>query len=79
MVEEGVTGYMVPSRDPDALADALEKLALDPELRRCQGTAGRARFLEKFQFDRCEEHLVEIFHKVMQADGSARERAAASA
>lgn len=66
IVDEGSSGYMVPARDARALADALEKLARDPNLRQQLGRAARARFLEKFQFDQCENGLAEILHKVLQ-------------
>jgi glycosyltransferase involved in cell wall biosynthesis len=37
----GVTGLLVPPKDPDALAAALESLLADPALRRRMGNAGR--------------------------------------
>ncbi len=42
-VLDGETGFVVPRRDPRALADALARLARDPELRDRFGGAGRAR------------------------------------
>jgi glycosyltransferase involved in cell wall biosynthesis len=48
LVENGVTGLLVPPRDPSALADALERLARDPELGRRMGRAGRAKVLREF-------------------------------
>jgi len=34
LVEDGITGFLVPPKDPGALAEALQKLIEDPELRR---------------------------------------------
>jgi glycosyltransferase involved in cell wall biosynthesis len=48
LVESGRTGLLVPSRDPVALADALEKLSKDQELRRRLGTAGREKVMREF-------------------------------
>src|SRR5689334_5580547 len=48
LVEDGVTGLLVPPADPAALADALERLAHDPELGRRMGRAGRAKVLREF-------------------------------
>ncbi|MCP3958349.1 MAG: colanic acid biosynthesis glycosyltransferase WcaL [bacterium] len=47
-VVEGVTGYLVARRDPEALAERLERLAGDPTLRQKMGDAGRRRVREHF-------------------------------
>lgn len=47
-VAHGETGFVVPRRDPAALAAALRQLAADGELRLRMGTAGRARARERF-------------------------------
>jgi glycosyltransferase involved in cell wall biosynthesis len=41
IVDDGVNGILVPPRDAEALADAIEKLAGDATLRRRMGEAGR--------------------------------------
>jgi glycosyltransferase involved in cell wall biosynthesis len=51
-VEDGVTGRVVPVRDPAALADALAETLADPQRARAMGTAGRRRFEERFTADR---------------------------
>jgi glycosyltransferase involved in cell wall biosynthesis len=43
-IEEGVTGFLVPPGDADALARALATLLADPERARAMGEAGRRRF-----------------------------------
>ncbi len=45
VVEEGVTGYLVPPEDPAALAGRLQALLSEPERRIAMGRAGRARSL----------------------------------
>jgi len=43
-IEDGVTGFLVPPGDADALARALATLLGDPELARAMGEAGQRRF-----------------------------------
>ena len=41
LVTDGVNGYVVPERDPRAMADAITRLARDPELRERMGKHNR--------------------------------------
>jgi phosphatidylinositol alpha 1,6-mannosyltransferase len=45
LVEDGVTGYLVPPADPDAFTSAVARLAADPALRAAFGAAGRRKVL----------------------------------
>jgi glycosyltransferase involved in cell wall biosynthesis len=47
-VVEGVTGFLVPPRDPAALASALEVLLRDAPLRQKMGRAGRERATQEY-------------------------------
>jgi glycosyltransferase involved in cell wall biosynthesis len=51
-VRDGVTGILVPPRDPRRLANAIQRLASDPEVRRTMGEAGRAWVLKSFRQER---------------------------
>jgi glycosyltransferase involved in cell wall biosynthesis len=48
LVEDGVTGLLVPPADAAALADALQRLAEQPELGLRMGRAGREKVLAEF-------------------------------
>ncbi|HUH82029.1 MAG TPA: glycosyltransferase [Solirubrobacteraceae bacterium] len=48
IVEDGVTGVLARSGDPEALADAIEPLLASEELRGRVAAAGRERFLREF-------------------------------
>ena len=48
IVEEERTGILFPPGESQALADALERLASDPDLRRRMGEAGRRRVVKHF-------------------------------
>jgi len=48
VVEDGVNGLLVPPANSQALAEALENLLRDPELRSRLGRAGRKKVMENF-------------------------------
>ncbi|MCB9504715.1 MAG: glycosyltransferase [Gemmatimonadales bacterium] len=48
VIEEGVTGFLVPHGDPTALARAITTTLTTPDLARRYGEAGRARVLARF-------------------------------
>jgi glycosyltransferase involved in cell wall biosynthesis len=47
-VEEGITGFLVPSEDADALSAAILRLLSDPFQAKAMGAAGRNLVAEKF-------------------------------
>ena len=75
-IEDGRSGRIVPTEDPDALADAIVSLAADPDGRSALGAAARARAEAEFTLvhgvDRVERALVAL----TGAAGSADDRAA---
>jgi glycosyltransferase involved in cell wall biosynthesis len=64
LVEDGRTGLLVPPGDSPALADALERLAVDPELCRAMGQAGRRKVLEHFDLSRNAARLAGLIAAV---------------
>jgi D-inositol-3-phosphate glycosyltransferase len=51
-VAHGETGYLVPPKDPDALAGRLQRLLSDPVRRDRMGHAGRRRIEEHYTWER---------------------------
>lgn len=51
MIDDGVTGHVVPPRDPQALAGRLVELLTDPERTEKMGRAARERLEERFTLD----------------------------
>jgi mannosyltransferase len=61
VVENGVTGVLVPPGDADALVAALEPLMRDPERAAAIGERARQRVLEKFSLDAEAGRIAEIY------------------
>jgi glycosyltransferase involved in cell wall biosynthesis len=62
-VVDGETGLLVPAADPDALAEALDRLVADPGLQRRYGEAGRARALRFFDVPRYRAAHLDLYRR----------------
>jgi len=65
VVEDGVTGFLVPPHSPDALADALCHLIGDTELRLRMGFAGRKRYQDHFTPEAVVPQYVEVYRSLL--------------
>ncbi len=63
-VTDGVEGFLVPTRDAAATADALLELWRRPELRETMGAAGRARVSSDFRLENQVDAFVRLFRSV---------------
>jgi glycosyltransferase involved in cell wall biosynthesis len=57
MIENGKNGFLVPIRSPDSLAQILEKLINEPELRKSMGSEGRKRYSENHTAEKFQNHM----------------------
>jgi glycosyltransferase involved in cell wall biosynthesis len=64
VVEDGVTGLLVPPRDHRAMAAAIVRLLSDDELRRRMGEAGRARVGARFTVERMIAETAAVYARV---------------
>jgi glycosyltransferase involved in cell wall biosynthesis len=71
VVRDGVEGFEVPPGDVAALADRMERLGLDAELRRRMSAAARARALE-FDWPRYHAAVVAAVEEVVAAASGPR-------
>lgn len=69
LVEDGITGYLVPRDDPNTLKSRLETLIDNPQLRQQMGHAGYQRFIDKFTFERMLKATVKVYEEVLQKYG----------
>jgi glycosyltransferase involved in cell wall biosynthesis len=61
VVEDGVTGFVVPPNDPAALGGRLRWLRDHPEQARAMGRAARSRVLERFTWPRVVRRCLDIY------------------
>jgi colanic acid/amylovoran biosynthesis glycosyltransferase len=61
LVEDGVSGFLVPERDSEAIVEKLDYLIKHSEQWEAMGRAGRAKVIEKYNMNRLNDQLVEIY------------------
>jgi colanic acid/amylovoran biosynthesis glycosyltransferase len=64
MVEPGVSGELVPERDPEAVAASIERLIADPAKARMFGERGREIAREKFSIKASARQLRRVFESI---------------
>ncbi|RZJ10481.1 MAG: glycosyltransferase family 1 protein [Rubrivivax sp.] len=65
-VVDGLTGYLVPPNDPQALAQRLEDLRGVADLGRLMGRAGRVRVCREFTWESAADKLERVYNQVAQ-------------
>lgn len=65
LVEDGITGFLVPPKDPKALAEAIQKLLDDPDLRCRMGQAGRKKALKEFTLERMLVETQRVYEEIL--------------
>jgi len=68
VVHDGVTGLVVPRDDCASLSAALARLVADGELRARMGKAGRALVQREYEWERCVDHMLECYAKLLHSN-----------
>jgi colanic acid/amylovoran biosynthesis glycosyltransferase len=68
LIEDGVSGFLVPERDADAIAEKLSDLIAHPEIWEQMGHAGRKRVEEKYDMNKLNNELVRIYQQVLNTN-----------
>jgi glycosyltransferase involved in cell wall biosynthesis len=70
LIQDGVSGLLVPPEDSEALGRAIQRLAMDPDMRECLGAAARQRVEGYYTLDRevaaHEQFYMEILRTKLQ-------------
>lgn len=61
VVQHGATALLVPSKDPDALAEAITQLMQNAELRHRLGVAARERYREHYTEERMVQAYMQLY------------------
>jgi glycosyltransferase involved in cell wall biosynthesis len=72
VVDDHVTGLLVPPGDPRALSRALAQLLADPQMRRRFGTEGRARMVARFSATRLLHDIGDLYRELLDPRVAAR-------
>ena len=64
IVSDGVTGLVVPPCDPQAMADALVRVAEDSTLRACLAANGRAQAMDSFSLNTMLQSYERLYEEV---------------
>jgi glycosyltransferase involved in cell wall biosynthesis len=69
-VEDGVTGFLVPSEDPAALSAAITRLLSNPSEARAMGIAGKARTAENFTTEAMMNRITAVYGELLASSAS---------
>ena len=82
LVNEGITGMLVPSENPELMAAAIEQYVDNPQRRDQHGAAGRARVEQHFSMDAMVNGYLRVYGAMtqsrMQSDPAEPSKAGAS-
>jgi glycosyltransferase involved in cell wall biosynthesis len=66
IIQDGISGFLVPAEDSDALADAIRKLAHNPQLRSDFSKAARLRAEQKFSIEGEVQGYETLYHDIVE-------------
>jgi glycosyltransferase involved in cell wall biosynthesis len=66
LIADGTTGYLVPSFSADDIAETIEKLLNDKELRLRMGRHGKRRIIEEFSTEKMIGEYYKLYHSLKE-------------
>ena len=64
VIEDGCTGLLVPSKNPERLAEAIGEVLADQSFARRMGDMGRQRAIRRFSVDNMVEKTIDVYEEV---------------
>lgn len=71
LIQDGKTGLLVPAGDVKALADAIEQLYHDPELRKRLGDAAKLAAGSRFDATTMNQQIIQVYQELLANQGMA--------
>lgn len=68
IVDDEETGFLIHKNRPDLIAEKIEYLINNPNIRIKMGEKGRAKFLKNFTFDIFEKNMKEVFDDILSKE-----------
>ena len=65
-VKDGITSIVVPPRNPEKTAEAIEKLVLDNSMRKQMGATGREHVAKFYDWNKNVEQMVDIYRGMIK-------------
>jgi glycosyltransferase involved in cell wall biosynthesis len=72
VIRDGIDGMLVPPGEPDALAEAMLKLLLDPQLATRMGEAARERISQSFSIEKMVREFEDLYLYLIRSRGRRR-------
>ncbi len=69
LIDDGVSGFIVPSEDTEAMVEKVMRLLDSAELRRKVGMAGREKMMREFTVERMTDRLQNVYIEVLRKKG----------
>lgn len=64
LVENEISGYLVPERDVDSLAERIGQLVQNPKMRIGMGRSGHLHVLDHYDIEKLNDRLVQIYREL---------------
>jgi colanic acid/amylovoran biosynthesis glycosyltransferase len=68
LVEDGVSGFLVPEKNIEAIAEKLRYLITHPHQWEAMGKAGREKVLSNYDKGKLNDELVQIYQSLLTAE-----------
>ncbi len=68
LVSDGETGYLIPQKSPDLLAERIDRLLNDDGLREDMGARGKKRILNEFSLDGMVAGHIKLYEQLLQGN-----------